>query len=131
MSDAQPARKEVSYEEIAAHWEKISKHKMRNWSITAAVCASLAIASLYSLASFNLPTYVFPPLIVVGLISVLVSLVSCAEFGRFSEVRNYEPKAWLAEGKHQKLKESFHAYRVHSVEQTAAHFRDHRDLIVF
>ena len=102
MSDSQ-----TSYEEHAASAAKRYKRNMHNSFITAGAFAILAVTSVYSLANFHLPTYAFVLLIIVGPISVLVSLVSLFDAGRFFEIRDYEPRAWMNEGKYRELSEDF------------------------
>lgn len=108
MSDEQPARKEVSYEEIAAEKAQRYKRMMRNSFITAIGFAVLTGSSkIYFLAHFSLPTYAFVLSSVFGLILVSVSLVSLFDAGRFSEIKDYEPRAWIKEGEYRKLRKVF------------------------
>lgn len=107
MSGAESARKETSYEEIAAGNAQRYKRMMCNSLITAGVCATLAGVGIYSLITFSFPTYGFVLLIIFLSIAVLVGLVYVHDAGRFSEIKDYSPLLCIKEGEYRELKKNY------------------------
>jgi Ca2+/Na+ antiporter len=107
MSEEQSVKKEVSFQEIASKLGKKYAREMRSSFVLAGIFMVLSITAICLLLAFQLPTWGFVLLFVLCLIFVLLTLAFVHDTGRFYEIKDYEPRAWIKEGQYKKLEKNF------------------------
>ena len=127
-----PDKTFLSYEELAVAAEKRCGRAMRNSLIIAIVFAVLAVTATASLiANWSLPFWALVALAILALISILVSVVSFIDSGRFFELKYYEPRLWEKTAACEKLKQDARVYAEKTEEYYRCLLRDHLALIMF
>lgn len=126
-----PEKTLPSYEELAVAAEKRYGRAMRKSLIIALVFAVLGITAVCLIANWNLPFWALVALAILAPISILVSVVSFIDYGRFFELKFYEPRLWEETGECEKLKQSVKEYVEKTEEYYQCLWREHLALIMF